>query len=242
MSRRRHDSEPKRGDRQRVFDRHRHDCRLVAIFFSALAARLDSATAAARAARRRRSAFVASRELARLVRVPLFLPIRPQAREQRRRRWARRRRRRGGERQQRRFAGMMTPLLAIAANLQAIKLLPVEQWTLSCVLILRPGLRAANRRFIARFALSELPALLQPSAIRELQEQHLLSFAESVFLTSSLNGGSGGGGSGGVAAAAKSRFARAVLLLPVFASLEQEAVRTAFLSCHTMEQILELCK
>ncbi|KAI6223039.1 Retinoic acid receptor RXR-gamma [Aphelenchoides fujianensis] len=118
----------------------------------------------------------------------------------------------------------LPPAIAmIAAHLQSLKLNPIEQWTFSCVLALR----------------CEVAGLRHPSTIREIQEQYLLNLAESVFSSSVETAPAGSQSSAGVA---KSRFARAVLLLPAFASVEQETIRTAFFHQHSLLRIHELCK
>ncbi|KAI6238122.1 Retinoic acid receptor RXR-gamma [Aphelenchoides fujianensis] len=118
----------------------------------------------------------------------------------------------------------LPPAIAtIAAHLQSLKLNPIEQWTFSCVLALR----------------CEVAGLRHPSTIREIQEQYLLNLAESVFSSSVDATAAGSQSSAGVA---KSRFARAVLLLPAFASVEQETIRTAFFHQHPPSRIHELCK
>ncbi|KAI6220821.1 Retinoic acid receptor RXR-gamma [Aphelenchoides fujianensis] len=127
--------------------------------------------------------------------------------------------------ERRRSKGLHLPpaISTIAAHLRSLKLNPIEQWTFLCVLALR----------------CEVAGLRHPSTIREIQEQYLLNLAESVF-SSSVDATAGGSQSS--ASVAKSRFARAVLLLPAFASVEQETIRAAFFHQHPLSRIHELCK
>ncbi|KAI6224801.1 Retinoic acid receptor RXR-gamma [Aphelenchoides besseyi] len=106
----------------------------------------------------------------------------------------------------------------ISDNLQTLKLNPIEQWTFSCVLALR----------------CELPGLQQSTTIREIQEQYLLNLAESIFSsTTAMQSNSN---------VAKSRFARAVLLFPAFASVDSETIRKSFFSQYSISRIHEICK
>ena len=84
--------------------------------------------------------------------------------------------------------------------------------------------------------------LTQPSMVHELQTQNLLTLAESIFCSSDD------------ANVAKLRcvlrrrneygvfrFAKAVLLLPTFARIDQELVRSVFFEQLTMEQLKAMC-
>ncbi|CAD5226833.1 unnamed protein product [Bursaphelenchus xylophilus] len=104
----------------------------------------------------------------------------------------------------------------IISILRQLKLNPIEQWTLSCIIMLR----------------ADIHGLENPTRISHLQEQNLLAFAETIFSSkgsSSINH-------------TKSRFAKALLLTLTVSDIEPHMVMSSFFPNQTLQNIQEIIK
>ncbi|CAD5219574.1 unnamed protein product [Bursaphelenchus okinawaensis] len=104
----------------------------------------------------------------------------------------------------------------VTSTLSTLKLNPIEQWTLSCVLMLR----------------ADISGLEDTEKVKHLQEQNLLAFAETVFNSKGANSIN----------QTKSRFAKSLLLTFSISEIDPILIQTLFFPSQNIQQIHEILK
>uniref|UniRef100_A0A914E566 Nuclear receptor domain-containing protein n=1 Tax=Acrobeloides nanus TaxID=290746 RepID=A0A914E566_9BILA len=103
---------------------------------------------------------------------------------------------------------------AMAEDLYALRLNPIEQWAFGCIFLLR----------------TDINGIRESAVIKRFQEQSLFTLAECIF-TENMD-----------QEVAKTRFAKVILLLPTFCGLSQEVIRKVFFPKQNIQPILSLIK